>query len=105
MHEWVNLTTRMGDDIKNPTMEQLKNTLEELFASNDAEHPDAWIECGTDDGPLYSISVYSGGYAIYTKYSDADMTEELEEKEIKKLDVDSALELWNKLIAGRIDEI
>ena len=82
-----------------------KNALEELFASNDDEHPDTWINCGTDDGPLYGISVYSSGYAIYTKYSDVDMTEEMETKRVSNLDVDSALALWNKLIAGRIDEI
>jgi hypothetical protein len=92
----------MGEKISNPSTKQLRNTLKELFASNDEEHPDAWIECGSDDGPLYILSVYSGGYAIYTKYSDVNMTEELENKKIENLDVGSTLELWQKLIAGEL---
>ncbi len=105
MHEWVSLFERMGGVISDPTVEQLRNTLEELFSSNDEEHPDAWVNCGSDEGPLYNVSIYSEGYAIYSKYSDVDMTEELDSKKIKNVNIDGALELWLNLINGKIDQI
>jgi hypothetical protein len=78
----------------------MKQALDELFASADVDHPDAWIECGSESGPLYSISVFSSSYAIYTKYSDADMAEELEKKKISSVDINSALTLWGDLVKG-----
>ncbi|MGI9262029.1 MAG: hypothetical protein ACR2QR_08335 [Woeseiaceae bacterium] len=101
MHEWVNLTNFLGESILNPSERQLSAALRELFASRDDEHPDAWIDCGSNDGPLYSLSIFSSGYAIFTKYSDADMSEELEEIEIANIDVDTGLALWKDLVAGK----
>lgn len=100
MHDWITLTTVFGESVESPSELDMRAALKELFSSVDDEHPDAWIECGTEDGPLYSISIYSSGYAIYTKYSDADMTEELETKEIENVDASIAFELWSKLAAG-----
>ena len=105
MHEWINLTGRYGMGKQNPTEHDLKEVLNELFNSKDDEHPDAWIECGTDDGPLYSLSIFSSGYALFTKYSDVDMTEELEAKKIENVNKDTALQLWKNLIDGNINEI
>ena len=100
MHEWSTLVTRMGTYISSPSPAQLKDALEEVFASQDLEHPDAWIECGSDNGPLFTISVFSSGYAIYTKYSDVDMTDELETKQFDDLDLEGALDVWLNLING-----
>lgn len=100
MHEWVHLNPVNGDTISNPSRDQLALALRQLFADPDSEHPDTWINCGSDDGPLYNLSVYSSGYATYTKYADVDMCDELESSRIHDLDVDTALALWENLIAG-----
>jgi hypothetical protein len=105
MHEWINLTNYLGDNFSNPTDSQLKNTLSKLFDTKDNEHPNAWIECGTEKGPLYSLDIYSGGYAIYTVFNNVDMEEELENKKIDNINTESGFNLWNKLINGKIDEI
>lgn len=105
MHEWVNLTGYYGKEIQNPSDNDLKDALSELFGSRDEEHPDAWIECGSQDGPLYCLSIYSSGYALFTKYSDVDMTEELENKKIENVNENTAYELWKFLIDGEIDKI
>lgn len=105
MHEWVNLTTRMGQSISRPTPSQLRDALEELFSSQDEEHPDCWIECGAENGPLHSFSFFSSGRGIYTKYSDADMTEEIQKKEHIVPDSNRALQLWEHLIDERYEEI
>jgi len=99
-HEWVNLTSVLGETTITPSEEQLADALRELFANPDDEHPDAWINCGSDDGPLFNISVFSSGYAVYTKYSDVDMTEELETLTIPNVDAAAGLMLWRNLIAG-----
>ena len=105
MHDWVNLTTRIGASISNPKEEQLRDALEELFGSDDQEHPDCWIECGSDNGPLYSLSFFSSGRGIYTKYSDVDMTEELETKEVKASSPEEAIGLWMDLINERYEKL
>lgn len=101
----ASLTTRMGGSISRPTEDDLRQCLEELFSSRDDEHPDASVEYGTDDdGPLYSISIFSSGYALYTKYSDYDMSEEIEHRRIENVDAGAGLKLWLDLIAGKFEE-
>lgn len=105
MHEWVHLTGYYGRGVQSPTDNDLKEALNELFGSNDDEHPDAWIECGSQDGPLYSLSIFASGYALFTKYTDVDMTDELENKRIENIDKNKAFDLWKNLIEGKIDKI
>lgn len=78
MHEWITLTTHLGESVRNPSHQQLRDALSKVFAAKDSEHPDSWIECGSSNGPLYVISIFSSGYALYTKYSDADVSDEIE---------------------------
>ncbi len=98
MVEWTNLTTQRGEVIQNPGDEDLRTALRQLFQSKDNEHPDAWIECGSENGPLHSLSVFSSGYALYTKFSDADMTEELEYRRIDGVTEELAYAIWKKLM-------
>ena len=105
MHEWINLTNHLGKNFSNPKDIQLTDALHQLFTANDNEHPDAWIECGTEDGPLYSLSVYAGGYAIYSKFNNADMDVELENKKINNVTAQVAFDLWKNLIDGNIKKI
>ena len=105
MSEWINLTTCLGDGIQNPSDDQLKATLKKLFQSNDNEHPDAWVECGSENGPLLSVSVFSSGYVLYTKYSDADMSEELENRKIENVTEEAAFKIWKNAIDGNVAEI
>ena len=101
MHDWITITKVFGEYVHEPTKADMRSALEELFTNADDDHPDTWIECGSESGPLYCLSIFSSGYAIYTKYSDADMTEELEKKEISQVDVDAALNLWSNLVEGK----
>ena len=105
MHEWVNLTTRLGESIANPSTEQLRGALEELFSSQDEEHPDSWIECGSQHGYLYSLAFFRSGRGIYAKYSDVDMTEELETKEIRASGPVEALQYWEILISEQYEKL
>lgn len=105
MIEWTNLAGCFGEGVQNPSDDDLKKALRELFKSQGDEHPDAWIECGSENGPLYSLSIFSSGYALYTKYSDADMSDELENKKIESVTEGSAFTLWKNLIDGNKSKI
>ena len=100
MHEWITITRVFGQYVNEPGEANMRSALEELFSSADGDHPDAWIECGTEGGPLYCISICASGYAIYKKYSDVDMTAELEPKEIANVDIRVALDLWRNSAFG-----
>jgi len=99
MSHWSNLYFCFGNSISNPSDNDLKRALKELFSSQDDEHSDAWLECGVDDGPLESLSVFSSGYAIQTKYSDADMTEALSSQRIEGVTEKTGLRLWQDLLS------
>ncbi len=105
MHEWIKLTTCHGDSIGNPGEEQMRRALLDLFSDQDEEHPDCWLECGSENGELVVLSVFSSGYAIFTRYADQDMSEELEERRVPAADVESALALWLLVIDGGYEEI
>ena len=75
------------------------------YGAKDDEHPDCWVECGSDAGPLYTLSVFHSGSGVFTEYSDADMSEEVATKSFKDLDETAALALWQALLDGRLDQI
>ena len=102
MHEWITVTKVFGDYLHEPTIDDMRAALEELFADADMDHPDTWIECGSDGGPLYCISILSSGSALYTKYSDSDMTSVLESNTISPVDLESSLALWSNLTKGKL---
>jgi hypothetical protein len=47
MHEWINFTNYYGRSFSNPTDNQLKEALKELFKAKDNEHPSAWRLCSS----------------------------------------------------------
>lgn len=98
MIRWTNLYTRRGTCIPQPTKDQLRQAIQEVFATSDLEHPDAWIECGSENGPLHTLAVSSGGALRYTKHSDADMTEELETATQAGVTEDQAFHAWLQLM-------
>jgi hypothetical protein len=99
MRKWTALFTRYGDCITDPIEAQLRAAIREVFAKVDQEHPDAWIECGSDDGPLHVLSVCTDGTIRYTKYADGSMTDELDSTTQAGLSEDQVFHSWQKLIA------
>jgi hypothetical protein len=74
----------------------------ELFGSPlHDEHPDSWIECGSEGGALHTLNIFHSGRAIYVRYCDADMSGEEERKELHVRDVADAMRLWNLVMEGR----
>jgi hypothetical protein len=111
---WVILTSRYGGDIREPTVDQLRRALADVYQENDpsmtegdyAEHPNAWLRYGFDDGPMYVLSVYRSGSVYFSQWADPDYENELE-PELERVNVSErdACRLWELLAAGKIDEI
>lgn len=111
---WVILSTRYGGDIPQPTADQLRHALSEVFHENVpsmnesdyAEHPNASLRYGFDHGPMYLLNVYRSKTVYFSQWSNQDYESELE-PELERINVSEgeALRLWELLAAGKIDEI
>ena len=100
--------------MRGPTPEQLRLALAEVYHENDssmtdrdyAEHPNAWLCYGFDDGPVYVLNVYRSGSVYFAQWADPDYERELESESVRiKVSEYEARQLWELLAAGRIDEI
>jgi hypothetical protein len=111
---WVILTARYGGDTSSPTAEQLAHAMAEVYHENIpsmaeddyAEHPNAWLRYGFDDGPLYVIDVYRTGTVRFSQWADPDYENELEaESGMANVTEQHSLRLWTLLAQGQIDQI
>jgi hypothetical protein len=104
---WVILTTRYGEDISQPSADQLREAVRELRADspNDSEHPNATLRYGTDDGPMFTIDAYRGGKIIVGKYADQDFSEPSIERKVNGVSASMLLELWVALARGDLERI
>lgn len=101
MSKWLTLYDRLGSAIANPSSDQMAQILRNLFSnSQDTEHFECWIECGSEDGPLVTYTVTSKGTGRIVTHSDADMSEEVSEEILQGLTAETALRSWEKFIGG-----
>jgi hypothetical protein len=86
----VHLTKRWGEDISNPTQQDLAAAVDEL-ARSDSDHPDCWLSA--EDG--WSVSLFESGLAVLEN-------DETDEGPWYLTDVsrETALELWRLLQSG-----
>jgi hypothetical protein len=111
---WCILTTRYGKDFRDPSEPQLREALTELFIENHptltendyAEHPDAWLRLGKDDGPLYVATITRDGLAVFEQWADADFETELKPAGcIGEVSIDEAFEIWSLLRRADIESV
>lgn len=111
---WVILTTRYGTDIREPTSDHLRSALAEVYHEDHpamtggdyAEHPNAWLRYGFDSGPMYVLNVYRSRTVYFSQWADSDYENELK-PEAEKINASEreALDLWELLAKGKIDEV
>jgi hypothetical protein len=86
----VRLTKRWGQDISNPTPQDLAGAIAEL-AQPDSEHPDCWLSA--EDG--WSVYLFESGLAVLEN-SETDEGPWY----LTGVSRETALELWSLLQAG-----
>jgi hypothetical protein len=111
---WRILTLRYGQDICDPTPEDLRAAARELFVEADpsmseasyAEHPDAWLRVGFDDGPMYVLTVDRVGSATFEEWADSDYGRLLSPgRRMAGLSAAETVELWSLLCAGSLETL
>lgn len=111
---WVILTTRYDDHKKSPTPGDLSAALNEIYhedlsymtPADYAEHPNACMRCGFDEGAMYVLDVYRTGKVIFQQWADNDFENELApEIAIENVPKDKARRLWDWMADGKIDKI
>jgi len=71
---WRILTRRYGQDVRNPTKEQLRDAVQELYKErqDDLEHASVSLRLGTPDQCMYVIDAHLDRSVTFSKYSDQD---------------------------------
>jgi hypothetical protein len=110
---WNILTRRYGVDVRDPSHAQLLQAVDELYDENIegmeegdyAEHPNAFLRYGTDDGPMFVVDAYRNGTVILAKYADQDFGEPSHEMTLSSVPRERLLELWASLASGDFERI
>lgn len=91
----AHVTTRWGSDESEPTVERLREILGQLDAEDD-EHPSVSVTHESE----WWLGAYPGGLLIWENVAADD-----EAKHMNEVPRERVLELWVKLLSGKIDEI
>ena len=111
---WLILTTRYGSDIRDPSIDDFMDALNEIFHESlegmtefdYAEHSNAWLRYGFDDGPMYVLDFYRNGRVTFGQWADQDYETELNpETTIENITQERMFQLWKWLASGEVDTI
>lgn len=77
---WVILNRRYGEDIRDPSPEQLADAIRELYVEDLSgmteadyeEHGAGSLRFGSDDGPMYVLEATRGGILRFEQWADQD---------------------------------
>ena len=111
-----NLEMRFGESHDNPTEEQMKQAIRELFHEDQlglgegdcAEHPNAWLTFGFQNGDKWSVvtlDLCRTGLMVFTRYEDQDDAEPLFTQTKRDISESDAFRLWQLLASGEIDSL
>jgi hypothetical protein len=69
-----------------------------------AEHPNAWLRYGFDEGPMFVADAYRYKTVTLSKYADQDDIDAVTQATFN-IDRESLLALWRWLAAGEFERI
>src|ERR1700728_1764711 len=102
---WVILTSRYGAETCQPSEDDLAQAIDELLNENIAgateaayaEHPNAWLRYGFDEGPMLLLETNRQRTVTFSKFSDQDATDALTAYTARNMERDAMLSLWKRL--------
>lgn len=109
---WVILHKRYGEEVRQPLPSELAQAIGELFDENIegmaeadyAEHPNAWLRYGFDEGPMFVVEASRNGTATLSKYADQDDIDPVAEVTFS-VERGPLLSLWLWLAEGELERI
>lgn len=110
---WSYLVYRYGAEASEPGSAQIDRALHELFheeidgmtEDDYAEHGDAFLRHGYDEGPMYVVEISRTGRATFSQWADQDYYNEIAPAIDITVDEATAREIWHLLARGAIDEL
>jgi hypothetical protein len=111
---WFILTSRYGGDTRDPSLDELRFALDEVYVENHPgmtltdyeEHPSAFVRYGVDAGPMYLLYVGRSGAVTLEQWVDQDYGDELAKPlTMEKVSREEALAMWSKLQSGQIEAL
>lgn len=111
---WFILTKRYGGDTRDPSAEELRAALTEVFVedlpgmtrADYKEHPSAFVRYGTDSGPMYVLYIDRSRAATLEQWTDHDFGDELAQPlTMKGISLGQAIEMCDKLKSGQIENL
>ena len=111
---WFILTSRFGGDTPDPTLDELRFALDEVYVESHPnmtladyeEHASASVRYGVDAGPMYLLHVRRSGTVTLEQWADQDYGDELAKPlTMEKVSREEALAMWSKLQSGQIETL
>jgi hypothetical protein len=105
-HAWVTLTAMDGEEVEEPTDEELAEALAHLYGSPAAAEPAvATLRFGYDDGLMYVAEISAGGDVVFEEWSDRDCEIALAGPRRMRASQADALALWCSLARRQVNRI
>ncbi len=109
---WLTLTTRFGQEIDNPSRDDLSRALEELghddregmTKADYAEHSAAYLRLESEAGPHYLLSVDRDGTLMFTEFLSPESDDPIVEL-TEKVPAERALALMMLLADGKCEQL
>jgi hypothetical protein len=108
MTNWCIANGRYGADTRSPTDNDLARLVREVFdeslpgmtEEDYIEHGSMHMRLGTDDGPMYVLTIARGGQLTLEQWSDQDYDDELAPAAYVNANEPQALQLARALASG-----
>lgn len=106
-HAWVTLTAMGGEEVEEPTDEELAGALAQLYRSQAAaaEPAVATLRFGYDDGLMYVAEITAAGDIVFEEWSDRDCEIALAGPRRMRASEADALALWCALARRQVNRI
>ncbi|MGY4827300.1 hypothetical protein ACVNIS_01830 [Sphaerotilaceae bacterium SBD11-9] len=111
---WFILSKRYGGDIREPSVEEMRAALSEVYVETHPnltqadyeEHPSAFVRYGTDSGPMYVLYIGRTKTATFEQWADQDFGDELAEPlSIEDVSLEAAIAMCSQLQKGQVDAL
>ena len=108
---WSHLVSRFGDLGDGTSEENIRRAVRQMYHEDHpslhegdyAEHPDAWVNYGFDDGPVYTLTIRRFGELLLEKRLDQEDIDATESFRAEKVDEETCCRICTQLVAGDLD--
>lgn len=100
---WLILTTRYGEDVRDPTPDQVARAIADLKTRReDTEHPNTWLRLGLSDGRVLVLDAYTSGTVYFKQFADQDDADPVTNRMAKAVEMDGLEKLFKLLAEGDV---